>query len=166
MAGLLSKKLGDAQSDMVTLVGAKLQSTPLSAAEQLALEHEDYKSALQYSLDAGKVSNDTEKIFSDDRDSARKAATALQDSTHASKLAKNIQPMLALMAVGGSMGLISMLCFGPAMDASRSQIIVYALGALTTISSSVINFYFGASKGDKDREKMLLEAVPATPPSR
>lgn len=164
MAGLLSKKFGDAQADLATLIGAKLQSTPLSAAEQQALEHEDYKAAMQYSLDAGKISNDTEKIFSDDRDSARKAATALQDSTHASKLAKNIQPILALLAVGGAMGLISLLCFGPAMDPSRSQIIVYALGALTTISSSVINFYFGASKGDKDHEKMLLQATPATLP--
>lgn len=95
-----------------------------------------------------------------DRASAREREANVASSEFAPTLNKVITPILA----GGTV-VLSLLLFGlvlldsDAIDPNRKDLIIYILGALTTVVTQIMSFYFGSSSGSVQKtdyiEKML-----------
>ena len=94
------------------------------------------------------------KLDAQDRDSARKAYAEVATSEYATKLDKAVVPVLALGTVGIAFLLIGILMFKN-VPTDQQQIIIFALGFITSASSQVLSFYFGSSQGSKEKSKEI-----------
>jgi len=94
------------------------------------------------------------KMDAEDRDSARKAYAAVATSEHATKLDKAVVPVLALGTVALAFLFIGILIFID-VAADQQQMIIFALGFITSSAGQVLSFYFGSSQGSKDKTKEL-----------
>lgn len=89
-----------------------------------------------------------------DRDSARKAYAEVATSANATDLEKMVVPVLALGVVGLAFLLIAVLMFKN-VPTDQQQIIIFALGFITSAAGQVLSFYFGSSQGSKDKTKEI-----------
>jgi len=94
------------------------------------------------------------KIDAADRDSARKAHLAIATSPDAHWLEKLVVPILALGTVGLCFVLIGVLLFINIPD-SQENIIIYALGFITSAAGQVLSYFFGSSQGSKDKTEAM-----------
>ena len=94
------------------------------------------------------------KLEVQDRDSARQAYAAVATSEHANKLEKAVVPILALGVVGLAFSLIGILMFVNTPQ-DQQQIIIFALGFITSAAGQVLSFYFGSSQGSKDKTEEI-----------
>ena len=90
------------------------------------------------------------KLDAADRDSARKAYAEVATSANSSALDKMVVPILALGVVGLAFLLIGALMFTN-VPTDQQQIIIFALGFITSSAGQVLSFYFGSSQGSKDK---------------
>jgi hypothetical protein len=89
-----------------------------------------------------------------DRDSARQAYAAVATSEYATKRDKVVVPVLALGVVGLAFTLIAVLMFVNTPQ-DQQQIIIFALGFITSAAGQVLSFYFGSSQGSKDKTEEI-----------
>jgi hypothetical protein len=94
------------------------------------------------------------KLDAQDRDSARKAYAEVATSEHATKLDKAVVPMLALGTVTLAFGFIAILMFRD-VPVDQQQMVIFALGFITSSAGQVLSFYFGSSQGSKDKTKEI-----------
>jgi hypothetical protein len=94
------------------------------------------------------------KLEVQDRDSARQAYAQVATSEYATHLEKMVVPILALGVVGLAFMLIAILMFVNT-PSDQQQIIIFALGFITSAAGQVLSFYFGSSQGSKDKTKEL-----------
>jgi hypothetical protein len=94
------------------------------------------------------------KLDQQDRDSARKAYAEVATSQYATKLDKMVVPILALGTVALAFLFIGTLIF---IDVApdQQQMIIFALGFITSSAGQVLSFYFGSSQGSKDKTKEI-----------
>jgi hypothetical protein len=90
----------------------------------------------------------------EDRDSARKAHAEVATSANSTKLDKAVVPLLALGVVGLAFLLIAILMFVDTPD-NQQQLVIFALGFVTSAAGQVLSFYFGSSQGSKDKTKEM-----------
>jgi hypothetical protein len=98
------------------------------------------------------------KLDAQDRDSARKAYAAVATSENATKLEKMVVPILALGVVGLAFGLIGILMFVDTPN-DQQQLVIFALGFITSAAGQVLSFYFGSSQGSKDKTEDMKAMV-------
>jgi hypothetical protein len=94
------------------------------------------------------------KMDAQDRDSARVAYAAVATSEYATHFEKMVVPILALGVVGLAFMLIAILMFVNT-PTDQQQIIIFALGFITSAAGQVLSFYFGSSQGSKDKTKEI-----------
>jgi len=94
------------------------------------------------------------KLEVQDRDSARQAYAAVATSEHATKLDKLVVPVLALGVVGLAFFLIGILMFVDTPD-NQQQLVIFALGFITSAAGQVLSFYFGSSQGSKNKTEEM-----------
>lgn len=94
------------------------------------------------------------KLDAQDRDSARQAYATVATSEHATRLEKAVVPVLALGVVGLAFSLIAVLMFVNTPQ-DQQQIIIFALGFITSAAGQVLSFYFGSSQGSKDKTEEI-----------
>ena len=94
------------------------------------------------------------KLEVQDRDSARQAYAQVATSEYATKLDKLVVPLLALGVVGLAFALIAVLMFVNTPQ-DQQQLIIFALGFITSAAGQVLSFYFGSSQGSKDKAKEI-----------
>jgi hypothetical protein len=133
--GWLASKLG-IPDDTIEGVTAALQGNPELTMKLKELD-------LEYA-----------KLEVADRDSARQAYAAVATSEHATKLDKIVVPVLALGVVGLAFTLIGVLMFVNT-PTDQQQIIIFALGFITSAAGQVLSFYFGSSQGSKDKTEEI-----------
>ena len=133
--GWLASKLGN-PDDTIEGVTAALQGNPELTMKLKELD-------LEYA-----------KLEAADRDSARKAYAAVATSENATRLEKAVVPILALGVVGLAFLLIGVLMFVNT-PGDQQQIIIFALGFITSAAGQVLSFYFGSSQGSKDKTKEI-----------
>lgn len=126
----LANKLGVA--DSVDAVAKAISGDPAAAQKIAELE-------LEYA-----------KLNAQDRDSARKAYAAIATSENATKLDKLVVPVLALGVVGLAFFLIGVLMFVDTPN-DQQQLVIFALGFITSAAGQVLSFYFGSSQGSRDK---------------
>jgi hypothetical protein len=98
------------------------------------------------------------KLDQQDRDSARKAYASVATSEYATHLEKAVVPILALGVVGLAFMLIAVLMFVNTPQ-DQQQIIIFALGFITSAAGQVLSFYFGSSQGSKDKTKEIQDMM-------
>ena len=94
------------------------------------------------------------KMDAQDRDSARQAYAQVATSEHATKLDKAVVPLLALGTVALAFLFIGILIFID-VASDQQQMIIFALGFITSSAGQVLSFYFGSSQGSKDKTKEI-----------
>jgi Na+-transporting NADH:ubiquinone oxidoreductase subunit NqrC len=134
----LASKFG--VSDSIDAVAKAIASDPQAAQKLQELE-------LEYA-----------KLDAQDRDSARKAYAAVATSENATKLEKLVVPVLALGVVGLAFGLIGVLMFVDTPN-DQQQLVIFALGFITSAAGQVLSFYFGSSQGSKDKTEDMKGMV-------
>jgi len=97
-----------------------------------------------------------------DLDSARKREMAVATSENAPYLNKIIVPVLAISILTATFVLFGLVLFSEGViDSTRKDIIIYVLGVLSAISTQIVAYYFGSSKGSADKttsiDKMLTK---------
>lgn len=97
-----------------------------------------------------------------DLDSARKREMSIATSENAPYLNKIVTPVLAIAILVATFILFGLVMFAEGMiDTTRKDIIIYVLGVLSAISTQIVSYYFGSSKGSTDKntaiDKMLTK---------
>jgi hypothetical protein len=98
------------------------------------------------------------KLDAADRNSARKAYATVATSENATKLEKMVVPILALGVVGLAFCLIGVLMFVDTPN-DQQQLVIFALGFITSAAGQVLSFYFGSSQGSKDKTEDMKGMV-------
>lgn len=73
-------------------------------------------------------------------------------------ITKNLNSVLALGVLGLSFILFGVLALVK-VEPTQKDIIIYVLGALTTFVGQIIAYYFGSSKGSKDKTDSLNNLI-------
>lgn len=156
--GILSTIFGGAGTSLVEAVGDVIDKTTTSDEERKALDNELRKAEMQHETEMRALGIKETELYLHDTDSARVNQSRVQESVNASWLAKNVQPILALMIVILTFGMYGYLLFqGTGSLGERKEIYIYILGALTTISTQVVSYFFGSSQGSAEKNKALFE---------
>lgn len=117
---------------------------------------------LQQNGELARMTNDTEtfKAEVDDRKSARDRESQVAASADAPYVSKVIVPVLAAGVLLLTFGLFYVVVFqSVAVDPSRKDIVIYVLGVLSAISTQIVSYYFGSSKGSVDKSSVLDHLV-------
>lgn len=161
MANFFSKLINSGASSLVDAVGNAIDKTCTSKEEKMSLENEIAKAKLQHDIELATLSEKEKEALYGDIKSARENQTQVQESAYASWLAKNIQPILAFGIIGLTFWLYWYIIFGGhntlKEQPEMKDIIVYILGALTTVSTQVAAYFFGSSLGSTEKNKAIID---------
>ncbi len=151
----------------VDTVGAVMDTVASSPDSKAAFDNEMQKAEMDYKqesaklvLEEEKLNLEHEKLNNVDRGRASDAQIAMVSNPGATKLNKNIAPILALIATILCFLLFCILMFNPnAVDKSRQQILTYILGVLSAVLSQVFSYYFGSSSGSADKNRTITSML-------
>lgn len=95
-----------------------------------------------------------------DRQSARERESSIATSDAAPLVNKVITPILAVGVVVLTFLLFGVVLFGDnAIDPNRKDLVIYILGALSSICGMVISYYFGSSSGSVQKTETLESLI-------
>jgi hypothetical protein len=141
--------------DTILSIGEKIIDRVLPDPEQKAKAQLDLQTLAQQG-ELAHIQADIDKFKAEveDRDSARKAHAEVATSANSTQLDKAVVPLLALGVVGLAFMLIAVLMFVDTPD-NQQQLVIFALGFVTSAAGQVLSFYFGSSQGSKDKTKEI-----------
>jgi hypothetical protein len=146
-------------SSLVTAVGDAIDKNVTSDEEKMQLENELSKSNMQYQLQIATLGLQETEAYLADTNSARDNQSRVQESEHASWLSKNVQPMLAFSIMGLTFILYAVVIYGSTQESflkpEAKDVVIYILGALTTVATQVVSYFFGSSSGSADKSKAI-----------
>lgn len=114
-----------------------------SDAERLAAEN-----------DAKRIDASLEIAHLADTDSARKHDASVQESEHASFLAKNVAYWIDLFIVSATFGLAYILIFKP-IPVDNKELLYTMFGSLLTLCMTVVNFHRGSSMRSQSKDATI-----------
>ncbi len=156
MANFLSKLFSAGASTLVEAVGDAIDKNVTSDEERLEKENEMAKASMNYDIEMGKLGLEETQAFLADTASARLEQSRVQESEHASWLSKNVHPILALVIISLTFILFYWVVVGNLeIEGKNKDIIIYILGALSTIATQVVAYFFGSSHGSAEKNKTL-----------
>ena len=155
--GFIQNLFSGGASQVINSVGNVLDKVVTTKGEKMQLDLEMKKADHQYEIDMQNLSLEDKKAMLGDLASARESNQKVQESPYATKLAKNVSPILAL---GGSLlcfSLFGWLMFGTwnSEDQSKKEVILYVLGVLSGILTQVFSYYFGSSQGSAAKSDII-----------
>lgn len=116
----------------------------LKANPEIALKLKEAELNFLAKMEAAKI--DWEKIASDDRDSARKRQMAIKDKTPS---------ILGGLLIAGFFGVLYFILTEQLPQGTDKMLVGALLGTLGTMSTQVVNFFFGSSSGSKQKTKII-----------
>jgi len=158
MANFFSNLFSQGTTGLVDAVGDILDKSFTSDEEQQELENEMAKAAMRYEVELGRLGLEEKKADLADIASARENQSRVQESEHAGWLAKNVHSLLAVSIVALTFLMYFWIIRGDMKaiaEAGVKDIVIYILGALTTISTQVVAYYFGSSMGSQSKQKSM-----------
>lgn len=161
MANFFSKLLGDSAGSLVEAIGNAIDKTVTSDEERKALDNELERARLDYELEMARLGVDEKRALLADVDSARVNQSRVQEAANASWLAKNVQPLLAVAIIGLTFFMYWQIIFGAGTltdkDSAMRDVVIYVLGALTTVATQVVSYFFGSSQGSADKSLTIKD---------
>ncbi len=166
MANFLANLFSTGASSLVSAVGDAIDKNVTSDEERKELENEIEQAKLKYEVEMKSLGVEEQKIYLDDTASARENQSRVQESEEAGFLAKNVHPILAILIIALTFFLYYWLIMGTTgenkINPEMKDIVIYILGALTTIATQVVAYFFGSSKGSKDKQKIITDLTART----
>ena|SRR5258708_2100448 len=155
--GFIQKLFSGGAGEVINAVGNVLDKVVTTKGEKMQLDLEMKKADHQYEIDMQNLSLEDRKAMLGDVDSARKRDAEVQTSASATKLAKNVSPILALGGALLTFGLFGWLMFGPwkPEDHDKKEVVLYVLGVLSGILTQVFSYYFGSSQGSAAKTDLI-----------
>ncbi len=146
-------------TSLVTAVGDAIDKNVTSDEERKELDNEIGKANMQYQVQMATLGLQETQAYLGDAASARDNQSRVQESEHASWLAKNVHPLLAFSIMGLTFALYTAVIYGSTKEGflrpETKDIVIYILGALTTVATQVVSYFFGSSSGSADKSKAL-----------
>ena len=150
---------GAGAGTLAEAVGSAIDKNSTTDEERLEQQAELAKASTQHDLEMARLGVEEKRLLYGDLDSARQHQGRVQESSHASWLAKNVQPVLAISVIGLTFGMYFIIVSGTGWIDLQSNgmkdIVIYILGALTTVSTQVASFFFGSSQGSRASQDAL-----------
>ena len=168
MANFLSNLLSAGAGSLVDAVGAAIDKNSTSDEERKALENELAKASMQYEIDLATIALNEKTVELQDIDSARDNQSRVQEAEHASWLAKNVHPLLAVGILGLTFFMYWYIVFSEnslkimANESGMKDVVIYILGALTTLATQIVSYFFGSSTGSSEKSKAINSMVRTT----
>jgi hypothetical protein len=154
--GFLQNLFSGGANTLVDSVGKVLDNVVTTKEEKMQLDNEIRKSEMQFQLDLKKLSNEEQQMILGDIASARQREMQVQTSEHATKLSKNISPLLALGTVLLTLALFYVLIFSPdTVKGDSKDIVMYILGVLSAVLTQIYSYYFGSSQGSAEKSRTI-----------
>lgn len=150
-------------TSLVTAVGDAIDKNVTTDAERKELDNEIGKATMQYQVQMATLGLQETQAYLGDTASARDNQSRVQESEHASWLAKNVHPVLAISIIALTFWMYWYIAFSDKSSAMlqpgspMKDIVIYILGALTTVATQVVSYFFGSSSGSADKSKALNE---------
>jgi len=117
------------------------------------------RAAMQHQAEMAALGLQQTQAYLGDVVNARDNQFRTQESANASKLAKNVQAILAIGVIAITFILYLIVIYASTtngfLHSQSKDIIIYILGALTTIATQVVSYYFGSSAGSADKSDTL-----------
>lgn len=143
-------------STLINSVGSVLDNVITTKEEKLQLDNEILKADMQFQLDLKRLSNEEQQMILGDISSARQREVQIQTSETATKLSKNVSPILALGTVVITLALFYVLVFSPkTVEGDSKDIVMYILGVLSAVLTQIYSYYFGSSAGSAAKSKTI-----------
>jgi len=162
MANFLTSLFSSGASSLVTAVGDAIDKVVTSDEERKELDNEINKASMQYQLQMAELGVREAEAYLADTASARDNQSRVQEAEHASWLAKNVHSILAIGIIGLTFFMYWYIAFSDesskkimAENSPMKDIVIYILGALTTVATQVVSYFFGSSSGSADKSKAL-----------
>lgn len=141
---------------LVDSVGKVLDNVVTTKEEKMQLDNEIRKSEMQFQLDLKKLSNEEQQMILGDMSNARQREVQIMNNEKATKLNRNLMPVMALSTIIIVLALFYVLIFSPSVIRSESKdIIMYILGVLSALLTQIYSYYFGSSQGSADKSRTL-----------
>jgi hypothetical protein len=157
--GFIQNLFSGGASAVINSVGNVLDKVVTTKAEKMQLDNEMKKADHQFELDMANLSLEDKKAMLGDIAIARDMNQKVQDSPNATRLAKNVSPILALGGTLLCFALFAWLMFGNWQKDSdmqnKKEIILYVLGVLSGILTQVFSYYFGSSQGSAAKSEQI-----------
>lgn len=112
---------------------------------------------LEAEMELARLGQETEKLLLEDKKDAR-SSEIQRINSDGSWLTKNLNSVLAVGIIALSFILFGILALIK-VEVQQKDIIIYVLGALTTYVGSIIQYYFGSSKGSVDKTDHLNRMI-------
>jgi len=93
-----------------------------------------------------------------DRTSARERETKVNESQNSAWLAKNISSFLAIGCLTLTFAMFYQVLYMK-IEPTNKDVIIYILGALSSISVQIVGYYFGSSVGSKEKTELLSGGI-------
>ena len=97
------------------------------------------------------------EVILKDNDSARNREVQIATSEQAPLLNKIVTPILALGVIILTFVLFYMVMF-KSLGAEK-DIVIYILGVLSAISTQIVSYYFGSSRGSDEKQKQINSMI-------
>ena len=161
MGNFLSDLISGGATSLVSAVGDAIDKVFTSDEERKELDNELAKAGMQHEVQMKALGIQEEQVELADLDSARANQSRVQESEHASWMAKNVHPLLAFGIMGLTFIMYSIVIYGSTqagfLRPETKDIVIYILGALTTVATQVVSYFFGSSHGSAEKTKALQE---------
>jgi len=144
---MLDKLFGSGISEVIKTVGDVVDDLITTDQEKLELDIKRREQDIR-----------EYEISVDNTKSARDRETKINESENASWLTKNAGAILAVGTIVLTFTLFYQILYMDIQD-SRKDIIIYILGALTSQSMSIYNYFFGSSSGSKDKDNQIAKLI-------
>ncbi len=153
-------------SSLISAVGDAIDKNTTSDEERKELDNEIGKATMQYQVQMATLGLQETQAYLGDTASARENQSRVQESAHASWLSKNVHSVLALSIISLTFFMYWYIAFSEestnkimAPNSPMKDIVIYILGALTTVATQVVSYFFGSSSGSADKTKALNELM-------
>lgn len=159
MANYITSQVDGNSASLVEAVDKGIGVVTGSAEEKKERQLELAKAQMQYELDMAKVGTQAEEIDRADRTDARQHHLNILESDNAGWLEQNIHPVLSMSIVLLTFFMFILIIFGGVYSSSMKDIVIYILGALSTVATQVVSYYFGSSSSSASKNKALTSAL-------
>ncbi len=166
MANFLTSLLSSGATSFVTAVGDAIDKNVTSDQERMELDNEINKAKMQHDVQMATLNVQETQAYLADTASARDNQSRVQESANASWLSKNVHPVLAIGIISLTFFMYWYIAFSDesaskimAPNSPMKDIVIYILGALTTVATQVVSYFFGSSTGSAEKTRALNALV-------
>ena len=158
--GFIQKLFSGEAGSVINAVGTVLGKVITTEGERMQIALELKKAERQFEVDMKNLSLEEQRVILGDIDSARKRDQEVQISAHATKLGKNVPPILAIGTTLLTFTLFGILMFyDKSLGQDRREITIYILGVLSAVLTQIFGFYFGSSQGSMEKNSTIRASM-------